>query len=118
MNGEKRRNTKGQCVLHLLNKPPKVAQGLPNKTSGKTLELLRGNKGGPGQLFSSCAGSQYLPHVVLPCSFPKLSIHSRKMQFGGVVVMEERPGVCFQICRLREAQVAGVLCWFPRFFCR
>lgn len=47
---------------------------------------------------------------------PKTEIHSRKMQFGGVMVMKERPGVCFHICRLWEDSVAGVLCTgFPGF---
>lgn len=32
--------------------------------------------------------------------FPKLRIQSWKMQFGEVVMMKEKPGVCFQIHRL------------------
>lgn len=47
-------------------------------------------------------------HCYLPLS--KTEDSQQENALGGVVVMKERPGVCFQVCRLGEDSVAAVLC--------
>lgn len=111
MNGEKRRNTKGQCVFHLLNKPPKVAQGFLIKHQENSW-APGGNEGGLGQLSWSCAGS------LLPASFQNWGFTAGKCTWRSGGDEGEAWGVFSGLQAWRGFCSCCSVYWFFKFYCR